>query len=488
MKPLPMLGFATVVLLAAVGISSAQSWQPLAHQPSFTAGHALLLTDGTVMVHHEDPNDGFSDWWKLTPDINGSYVNGTWTQLASLVSNYGPLFFASAVLPDGRVIVEGGEQNFAQYVWTNKGAIYDPIGNVWTPMNPPSGWSTIGDAQSAVLSNGTFMVANCCTSQAALLNASTLTWTATGSGKFDENDEEGWTLLPGGKVLTVGAYVNIGDPNGMNSEIYKPSTGSWTSAGSTIVQLWDSHGSYEVGPAMLRPDGTVFATGANGAGAGHTSIYNPSTGGWTPGPDFPSNLDVADGPAALLPDGNVLVSASPSIFLNGTVFFEWDGSNLNPVPATPNSPGNSSWYGRMLVLPTGQVLYTDGSRDVEIYTAAGTANPAWAPSAILSLSSPIISRGSTIMLNGRKFNGYSQAVAYGDDAQAATNYPIMRLTNASTGHVFYCRTHDHSTMAVAYAGPAYTHVDIPSNMETGQTYLEVIANGIASPRYNIGVR
>ena len=58
----------------------------LAHQPSFTAGHALLLTDGTVMVHHEDPNDGFSDWWKLTPDINGSYVNGTWSQLASLPS------------------------------------------------------------------------------------------------------------------------------------------------------------------------------------------------------------------------------------------------------------------------------------------------------------------------------------------------------------------------------------------------------------------
>src|SRR5664279_5514754 len=405
MKLLRMLGFATVVLLAATGIASAQSWQPLVHQPSFTAGTVLLLTDGTVMVHHEDPNDGFSDWWKLTPDINGSYVNGTWSQLASLESTYGPLFFASAVLPDGRLIIEGGEQNFAQYVWTNKGAIYDPIGNVWTPMNPPSGWSRIGDAQSAVLSNGTFMVANCCSTQQALLNATTLTWTATGSGKFDENDEEGWTLLPGGKVLTVDAYVNIGDPNGKNSEIYNPTTGSWTSAGSTIVQLWDSHGSYEVGPAILRPAGTVFATGANGAGAGHTSIYNTSTGGWTPGPDFPGNLDVADGPAALLPDGNVLVSASPGI-----------------------------------------------------------------------------------SLNGRKFNGYSQAAAYGDDAQAATNYPIVRLTNASTGHVFYCRTHDHSTMAVAYPGPAYTHVDIPSNMETRQTYLEVVANGIASPKYNIGVR
>ena len=50
-----------------------------------------------------------------------------------------------------------------------------------------------------------------------------MTWTATGSGKFDENDEEGWTLLPGGKVLTVDAYTDIGDPSGTNSEIYDPS-------------------------------------------------------------------------------------------------------------------------------------------------------------------------------------------------------------------------------------------------------------------------
>ena len=148
-------------------------------------------------------------------------------------------------------------------------------------------------------------------------------------------------------------------------------SGSWSTAGSTIVQLWDSHGSYEVGPAVLRPDGTVFATGANGVGAGHTSIYNLSTGTWTPGPDFPGNLDIADGPAALLPDGNVLMAASPGIFLNGVEFFEWDGHNLNPVPATPDSPFDSSWYGRMLVLPTGQVLYTDGSTDVEVYTPAG---------------------------------------------------------------------------------------------------------------------
>ena len=56
-------------------------------------------------------DSGCQDWWKLTPDEFGSYVNGTWTQLASLPDGYSPLYYASAVLPDGRVIIEGGEYN-----------------------------------------------------------------------------------------------------------------------------------------------------------------------------------------------------------------------------------------------------------------------------------------------------------------------------------------------------------------------------------------
>ena len=103
------------------------------------------------------------------------------------------------------------------------------------------------------------------------------------------------------------------------------------------------------------------------------------------------------------------------------------------------------------------------------------------------LTSAVLSRGSSLVLFGFKFNGASQANSYGDDAQEATNYPIVRITNVATGHVFYCRTHDHSTMAVGYSGPTYTHLDIPSNMESGQSYLEVVVNGIASPRYNVGI-
>ena len=368
------IGISLTAAWIASSTASAQSWTPLAHQPPFAAGNPLLLTDGTVIAH----NTCAPDWWRLTPDASGSYVNGTWSQIASLPAGYGPLYFASGVLPDGRVVVEGGEYNFCTPVWSNLGAIYDPVANSWTSVSPPAGWRTIGDAQSTVLANGTFMLANCCTRQSALLDATSLSWTATGAGKFTVHDEEGWNLLPDGRVLTVDAYVFTYDPDGTNSETYDPATGTWSSAGSTIVQLWDSfpdasHASYEVGPAVLRPDGTVFAVGANGApsGAGHTSIFDTHTNTWTAGPDIPSNRDSADGPAALLPNGNVLVQVSPGIFKPGSKFYEWNGFAFLKVPAPPPAHPEPSYLGNMLVLPTGEILWTDLSGNAWVYSSSG---------------------------------------------------------------------------------------------------------------------
>ena len=490
------------VQASADGSAPASPWTPLTNQPTFLVdgtANPILLTDGTVLVQ----DAGFPDWWKLTPDQKGSYINGTWTQVASLPPGYSPLYHSSAVLPDGRLIIEGGEYlcdpvTFScNAVWTNLGAIYDPVANTWSSVKPPAGWANIGDAQNVVLANGTYMQANCCTTQTALLDATTLTWTPTGANKFDVNDEEGWTLLPSNDVLVVDAYVPIGipyEPLGTNSEVYNPETGSWSSAGSTIVQLWDSahgcggknHASFELGPAVLRPDGTVFYTGANACAAGHSAIYNSNNGTWTAGPDFPDGLDIADGPAALLPNGNVLLDASPGIFNGPTFFFEFDGTKLNPVAGPPNAGIDSSFFGNMLVLPTGQVLLTDFSNDIEIYTPAGTFNPAWAPT--IKSAPTTISRGGSYVISGTLFNGVSQGAAYGDDAQAATNFPLVRITNRATGHVFYSRTHDPSSMAVANPGLVSAHFEVPADQERGTSDLQVVANGIPSPAVRVKVQ
>jgi hypothetical protein len=496
-------------------------WTKVIQEPGFVlgsnggAGNPMLMTDGTVLVQ----DAGAQDWWRLTPDRYGSYANGSWKQVASLPADYSPLYHSSAVLPDGRLIIMGGEYNFFVPAWTPLGAIYDPLADTWTPVATPPFFDiievvpgiygqTIGDASSVILGSGTYMQADCCTPQAALLDAKKLTWTPTGSNKFDTNNEEGWNLLPNGKVLTVDAYVPIPPlpyiPTGTNSELYDPETGSWSGAGSTIVQLWDSaaapgcggeaNATFEVGPAVLRADGTVFYAGSNtcATGVGHTAIYDSYHRRWHAGPTFPvvdgvKDINIADGPASWEPNDKVLMMASPGFGNPPSFFFEWDGRQLNQVPGPPNAVNDGSYYGNMLVLPTGQILLTDFSYDIELY------NPAITPRdrAFQEKIAPVVfdvpqhvRQGGSYKIRGIRFNGVTQGAAYGDDVQAATNFPLVRITNLETRHVFYSRTHDHSSMAVASDQVVSTHFDVPRTQESGPSMLEVVANGIASePAY-----
>jgi hypothetical protein len=465
---------ALTVLPAAV---HAQTWTKLKNAPSFSAGSEFLMTDGTIMVQDEGNGAGGGNWWSLTPDITGSYVNGTWKQMATMPSGYTPLYYGSAVLPNGQLIVNGGEYNGGGGVWTTKGALYDPPSNSWVSVTPPAGWTTIGDAQSVVLSDGTYMLADCCNKNEATLDLATMKWTTTGTGKNDINDEEGWTLLPSGQVMTV-------DANDTADVFYTEilTGGAWAKLGDTPVQLPDLNtqtNSHELGPQMLRPDGTVFAEGATG----HTAIYTIATNTWSKGPDFPvysgsEYYDAADAASALLPDGNVLTGVSPGVFNTPTEFFEFNGKTLKNVVATPGAKGDSSFYLRLLVLPTGQVMATDGSKDVEIYTAKGKPVKSAIPK--IRTVPATLTHGQSYTIAGIGFNGVSQAVAYGDDYQAATNYPIVRITNTATGHVFYGRTTNPSSMAVANPAKVTVTLAVPATIETGASTLEVVANGIAS--------
>src|SRR5579863_7231849 len=181
MKIAKLLGITLATCLALPGIANAQKWQSLKHPPTFFTDTALLPTDGTVIVHEYcTPH-----WHRLTPDKTGSYVNGTWTLISAMPSDYAPLYFASQVLVDGRVLVEGGEYNFLSGDETNLGAIYDPLTNKWTNVKPPSGWGEIGDSPSIVLPNGIFFIGQNETTASAEFNPKTLGWTIKGSGKSD---------------------------------------------------------------------------------------------------------------------------------------------------------------------------------------------------------------------------------------------------------------------------------------------------------------
>jgi hypothetical protein len=238
---------------------------------------------------------------------------------------------------------------------------------------------------------------------------------------------------------------------------------------------------------VLRPDGTVFASGAAPTGqAGHTAIYNSKTGKWAKGPDFSAGLACDDAPAALEINGNVIVMTSPPVFNTGAVFFEWNGKKLTKIAGPPNSSGDAAFYGHFLELPTGQLLFSDLSTDVEVFTPKGIAKHGWAPT--VTTAPTTISGGQSYVVKGTQFNGFSEGSAYGDDFQDATNYPLVRITNTASKHVVYARTHGFTAGVATGAKAVSTSFDVPTGIETGASTLQVVANGIPSGPVSVTVQ
>src|SRR5689334_16828340 len=97
------LGLAAGVAALSGPAALAQTWTRLTHDAPNTINLMLLLPDGTVMAaRNYDIASTIPgrDWYRLTPDANGSYVNGTWSPLASMQRTR--LYYPSQVLQDGR--------------------------------------------------------------------------------------------------------------------------------------------------------------------------------------------------------------------------------------------------------------------------------------------------------------------------------------------------------------------------------------------------
>lgn len=517
------VGFSGVMALSLLACSGASeqeelgklrenlvsTWTPLNNPLPGFLQTCLLLTDGRAMCHQFLTNQ----WHFLTPDISGSYANGTWSLAAPMPNGtelpfcnncpYTPLFFASAVLPDGRVVVIGGEHMANQsFVWTSIGFLYDPVADTWsTQLVEQFGAPRIGDSSSMVLEDGTFLLSDIKSGNVESLDLPTLTFTALNPpGKLDPSQESNWNILYDGSILTVNATIPA------SFERYDPVANSWGNSGSTVVNLADTAdlgGSIEVGPGVLRPDGTLLYFSGNSTG--QNAIYDTATNTWTgnAATDFPlvpgqtHHYSVADGPASLLPNGNVLVMASPVIngspFNTPSHFYEVDlaTDTLAAVTDPPNAPSFTSFHGRMLLLPTGEVLLTAfnqiATQDVMLYTNGGSPEDAWRPTITVPPPSDIVP-GNTYSISGTLFNGFSEGASYGDDAQMSTNYPLVRITNQATGHVFYARTHDHSHMGVERVGSTEvltTQFDVPAGLEPGPSSLVVVVNGIESEPFII---
>ncbi|MBS0190155.1 MAG: kelch repeat-containing protein [Phycisphaerales bacterium] len=462
------------------------TWTKVTNNAPSAVNLMLLLSDGTVMCAKNNGSTIGNGWVRLTPNAAGSYIGGTWTTLASMADTR--LYYSAQVLKDGRVFVAGGEYGTG----TAKSEVYNPLTNTWTAapvpttlMDPSLNSPVTGSAQcfydsnSEILPNGNVIVTPVCpktSRQSLIYNPTTNTW-AQGPNIFrgSYQDEASWVKLPDDTILTI-------DPFGTFSERYNPVSNTWINDGIVPVSLYDSI-VFELGGAVLLPNGKAFFLGSTG----HTAIYTPtgttSPGTWIAGPDIPSGKGTPDAPCAMMVNGKVLCAVSPiptaaNNFPSPTTFYEFDytSNSFTSVNAPVGASDNRATYTTaMLTLPDGNVLYSHMGTDVYVYQPGGTPLAAGKP-VIQSITS---NGDGSYHLTGTGLNGLSEGASYGDDLQMNSNYPLVRCLH-SNGNTYYGRTFNWSSTSVMTGNKVLsTEFTFPS-MPAGSFQLVVVGNGFAS--------
>jgi Putative Ig domain/Galactose oxidase, central domain len=464
---------AGVILLLFLHKSKAVgTWASLANSPPLGVNHAMVLSDGTIYT-----DNGGGQCCRLTPDIHGNYQNGTWSHLSTM--NYSRLFFASSALTNGNIFVAGGEYGTGR----RHGELFDPLNNAWTKIPDPLPGPAFSDAIGKILPNGNVLTAPVSEFGGCLIyNAAGNSWQTAAPAK--NQNEVCWVKLANDCVLTI-------DTGAQTCEHYVPSLNEWVIDPNVPVVVYDSNA--ELGPGFLLPNGNVFFLG----GTTNTVIYTPgatptSAGSWIAGPTmvFGTNfLGAPDAPAAMMVNGKIICTLGPVVGFSGsTRFYEYD--YVSNAFTAVSAPGGGSTYGAsapfgtsMLALPDGTILFIGGqnSQSLYVYTPDGTPLAQGQP-AIYSITE---NTDGSYLLTGTNLTGISSGAAYGDDEQMDSNYPLVRMTNSTSGDVYYARTFNwNSTSVQTGSRVVTTEFTLPQSLPAGSYSLVVEANGNPSPPTN----
>jgi N-acetylneuraminic acid mutarotase len=230
---------------------------------------------------------------------------------------------ASVTLPDGKVLILGGISSSA----LNTVELYDPALNTWTVKSPMSVARSVLSA--VLLSDGNVLVTSGTTSE--LYNPSTDTWTSMGNLLSSHSSDHTATLLPNGDALVVGGNTS---PTGVE-ERFNPLTGTWRPTAKMAVRRY-SH------TATLLNNGKVLiAGGYTSFGAtNEAELYDPETDTWKK----TGSLNVARylHTAHLLPSGKVIVYSGRSKNTSGAVAEDTKIEIYDPETETWSFPEQKS--------------------------------------------------------------------------------------------------------------------------------------------------
>ncbi len=279
----------------------------------------------------------------------------------------------ATLLADGRVLVTGGSTVSTAaakgYVNNLSAEIYDPVANQWTaaaPMSVARSHHTatrLPDGRVLVVGgeNASYLVG----ATAEIYDPALDTWTVTATPPVSARSQHTATLLPDGQVLLAGGFdIELGILTPLDtSELYDPVAGTFT---VTAIYTTTGTGTDAVTTATptpmafaqsgqtatLLPDGRVLLAGGGNALA---ELYDPATQTWA----TTGSMGAAHtlGAAALLPNGQVLVVGGTQSALPSAERFDPASGTWTAAAAMLVVPGSAT----ATVLQDGSALVCGGA-------------------------------------------------------------------------------------------------------------------------------
>ncbi|MEO7298345.1 MAG: kelch repeat-containing protein [Verrucomicrobiota bacterium] len=313
---------------------------------------ATLLTNGQVLMSGGKDDFGYSSF-------SSELYNPTtllWAGTGGL--NVARHAHTSTLLSDGRVLVVGG---LDIYAFLTDSEIYDPISGSWSKSGnlgyPGKTFSGRYLHTATLLPNGKVLVAGgyiqggFVGNDLEVFDPATGVWTYTGNLRSGRDNHTA-TLLPNGKVLIAGGNSFSGGYLA-NTELFDPATGASIATNSMNTTR-------TLHTATLLANGKVLVTGGGNSSAYHSSceIYDPSTGTWTNTGSM-NNARVYH-TASLLTNGYVLVTGgqdSSTHVLSSAELYD-PTAGVWRITASMNSPRSKC---SATALTNGKILITPGS-------------------------------------------------------------------------------------------------------------------------------
>ena len=275
----------------------------------------------------------------------------------------------ASVLPDGKVLVAGGysyDSSALNSLRVLKSAeLYDPSSGNWTSTR------SMTDAReghtASILSNRRVLVIGGYNYDTGIINSaelydpSTETWTNTDS-MYQARTDHTASVLSDGKVLVTGGWSGDDFISINSSELYDPSIGLWTTTHKSMNQARADH------TASVLSDGKILVTGGSKVAylgyLNSSELYDPSTSTWTNTADL--NQERAKHTASVLSDGKVLIAGGENaVFIVGAT----ETAELYDPPTGiwtfTDSMNDARECHTATVLANAKVLVTGGVEGVE---------------------------------------------------------------------------------------------------------------------------